>query len=303
MKKSLLALAVGTAMAMGHTVAQADAQVYGSLRVHMANTSPDEGSSTTGLQDGSSRFGIRGSEDLGNDLSAFAHLEFRVNAASFNNNFAAESPNNINGRLAYVGLRGAFGSLSAGTQWGTYTNYGFSAVDQFIIMGLESHSYVRYRDTHSLQWDSADMGPVSLGAQVRMDGGAGKTVDDFTVGATVDLGAATLQGAINRDQNESESNWIVAVSVEAAPGLTLAAAYEDYSIGGEGDNINAYIGYSLGQTLLHAAWGRQSPDGASSENDWIVGLIHRLSSRTHVYFEHHDQFAGDYTVLGFRHNF
>jgi len=304
MKKTLLAVAVGGAMMATGIAAQADAQVYGSLRVQVQNSSPDVGSSSTGIADGFSRFGIRASEDLGNDLSAFAHLEFRVNTASFNNGFAEDQPNNINGRLAYVGLRGAFGSLSAGTQWGTYTNYGFSAVDQFIIMGLSAHTYQRYRDTHSLQWDSADMGPVNLGAQVRMDGGAGKTVDDFTVGATVDLGAATLQGAINRDQNESESNWIAAVSVEAAPGLTLAAAYEDYSIGGSGDNINAYIGYSLGDTLLHAAWGRNSPDGASSENEWIVGLIHRLSARTHVYAEHQSDIgSNDLTVVGLRHNF
>jgi predicted porin len=310
MNKTLLAIAVGGAMMATGIAAQADAQLYGSLRVQIQNYSPDEGSSTTSIADGVSRFGIRASEDLGNDLTALAHLEFRVNTASFNDGFAAEAPNNINGRLGYVGLRGAFGTVTAGTQWGTYTNFGLSVVDQFINPGPSAHSYSRYRDTHSLQWTSPDLGGVSLGAQVRMDpsrlddDSSSKSVDDLSVGASVDLGTATLQGAINRDQNESESNWIAAVSVEAAPGLTLAAAYEDYSIGGSGDNINAYIGYSLGDTLLHAAWGRNSPDGASSENEWIVGLIHRLSARTHVYAEHQSDIgSNDLTVVGLRHNF
>jgi predicted porin len=311
MNKTLLAIAVGGAMMATGIAAQADAQLYGSLRVQIQNYSPDEGSSTTSIADGVSRFGIRASEDLGNDLTALAHLEFRVNTASFNDGFAAEAPNNINGRLGYVGLRGAFGTVTAGTQWGTYTNFGLSVVDQFINPGPSAHSYSRYRDTHSLQWTSPDLGGVSLGAQVRMDpsrlddDSSSKSVDDLSVGASVDLGTATLQGAINRDQNESESNWIVGVSVEAAPGLTLAAAYEDYSIGDdEGDNINAYIGYNFGSTLVHALWERNSPDEGSSENGYILGLVHSLSARTQVYVEHwSDIGSNDTSVVGLRHSF
>jgi len=111
MKKSLLALAVLGAFA-GAASAQSSVTIYGLLDVGVNHT--DNGDVTTnrlksGGQSGS-RIGFKGTEDLGNGLSAVFVLENGINVDDGSDNTSAFS------RLAYVGLNGGFGSVKFGRQ-------------------------------------------------------------------------------------------------------------------------------------------------------------------------------------------
>ncbi len=100
MKKSIIALAVLATMA-----AQADnTTLYGSVRMHYLYDDGGNGNSSSQFADNGSRIGIEGSEDLGNGLSAFYKYENRVGGGTA-----------VTNKL-YAGLKGDFGSVSAGMQ-------------------------------------------------------------------------------------------------------------------------------------------------------------------------------------------
>ena len=73
MNKTLIAAAVSAAL-MAPVAAQADATIYGRIHngIAIADSDGPDGS-TTDLNNGGSRFGIKASSDLGNGLTASAH--------------------------------------------------------------------------------------------------------------------------------------------------------------------------------------------------------------------------------------
>jgi len=113
MKKSILALAVATALA-APLAAQADTILYGSARVSIdyndeGSTNPfDDDNSFWDVTNNSSRLGVLGSEDLGGGLSAIYQYEFGVDVT--------EGGNLEGNRPKFVGLKGGFGQISLGTQ-------------------------------------------------------------------------------------------------------------------------------------------------------------------------------------------
>ncbi len=133
MKKSAIALAVTGAIAAPFSAAQAEPEVYGEMGLQLQNTSvSDDGAPSTGyffnsngdetgftMNDGwESRFGIRGSEDLGGGLSAEYRWEFGTNFDGINN-----QGSDIDTRLGYLGLSGDFGSVRLGTIWSAVYEY------------------------------------------------------------------------------------------------------------------------------------------------------------------------------------
>ena len=112
MKKQLIAAAVATAIA-APMAASADVTVYGKLHYSidsidydssMSGTIPDTGmDSEVAGYDGSavnshdSFFGIKGSEDLGNGLSAVFQMEFSISGDDLNGDTAMANDHNTYG--------------------------------------------------------------------------------------------------------------------------------------------------------------------------------------------------------------
>ena len=124
MKKSLIALAV---MAVsGAAMAQSTVTLYGILdasigRVNngtVTQTKIDSGNLNT------TRFGIKGTEDLGGGLKANFLLEdgFNIdNGASLGDSQQGQAPvSQLFSRNAYVGLSGGFGEVRLGKVWSAY---------------------------------------------------------------------------------------------------------------------------------------------------------------------------------------
>ena len=133
MKKSLVALAV--LAASGIASAQSTVTIYGLVDAWVG-TVKDNNLSQSGVNvlhpfSGSggglqtSRFGLKGSEDLGGGLKANFLLEAGFDpstgvANSYTNPFTNAASNAIFGRQSWVGLSGGFGELKLGKMWTPY---------------------------------------------------------------------------------------------------------------------------------------------------------------------------------------
>jgi len=188
MKKSLLAVAVAAALPAA-AFAQANVTLSGNVKLGVANTKYSNGAtgngSGTSLDDGSSRFIISGSDDLGGGMKGIFMIDTRFRPDVGSGTLASGN--------AFVGLAGAFGSIRLGR------------LDQYYYLGTDEHggratalqhsnisllSFVgtgttvianASRTPNIVRYDLPAMGGVSGGVGYSFNGiGAG--VDDGLVG-------------------------------------------------------------------------------------------------------------------------
>ncbi|AZG12894.1 MULTISPECIES: porin [Cupriavidus] len=117
MKKSLLTLAIGS-LCCGSAFAQTSVTLYGiaDVSVRWTNHANAAGNSQVQMTDGAvtqSRWGLKGSEALGNNLKAIFQLEGGYSL----DNGTMNSSGQIFNRQAYVGLAGDFGAIKLGRQY------------------------------------------------------------------------------------------------------------------------------------------------------------------------------------------
>ena len=108
--KKLLTVVCLSGLLSVPSVVFAEASWYGSLRSGILS---DGG--TTGVGDvfSTSRWGIKGSSEVSEGLTAIYNFESKINTTN------ASQPG---GRLSYVGLSGGFGTLTLGQIWSATTN-------------------------------------------------------------------------------------------------------------------------------------------------------------------------------------
>lgn len=154
MKKSLIALA---AMAVtGAAMAQSNVELYGTADIWLGSVkgTTASGGTTDSLRDNAlesggwstSKFGIRGSEDLGGGLKANFQLEQGFNA---DDGSMGERDVQFN-RQAWVGLSGNFGEVQFGRMWTSYDDIRASANDSFgANVAASFNTWVGYEDRTS----------------------------------------------------------------------------------------------------------------------------------------------------------
>ena len=174
MNKTLIAAAVSAAL-MAPVAAQAEATVYGRVHQGIAFVNNDEADSTTDFINVGSRFGIKGSSDLGNGLTASAHYEFTTDSDT-------KGVGVSNTRIATVGISGAFGSVNLGNQWSAWYNQLGVHVDPTFYVG-GSHHIGPFRTPNTISYSNS-FGPVSIQADTRIDSG-GDGGDGNAVGASI----------------------------------------------------------------------------------------------------------------------
>ncbi len=108
MNKKLVAIAVVAALAP--TVAMADVKVYGRIHASLDSVSGIAAETNNlSLNDNSSRFGVKGSEDMDGGLKALYQLETGVSYSGTSGSTFANG-----NRDSYIGLAGSFGTFLAG---------------------------------------------------------------------------------------------------------------------------------------------------------------------------------------------
>ncbi|NKJ47005.1 porin [Burkholderia sp. SG-MS1] len=197
MKKSLLALAALGAFA-GVAHAQSSVTLYGIIDVGINMNTNAGGSHKYDMSSGvlqGSRFGLRGTEDLGGGLKAIFVLE---NGFDVTNGKLGQG-GLMFGRQAYVGLSSQFGTvtlgrqydsvvdyvgpLESGDQWGGYIGAHPGDIDNFNNA---------YRTNNTVKFTSVNYGGLTFGGTYSLGGQAG----NFTGNQIWSLGAGYNNGPL-----------------------------------------------------------------------------------------------------------
>ncbi|WP_100169850.1 porin [Marinobacterium stanieri] len=255
MKKSLIALAVAGAMT-APMIAQADATLYGSLRVKMVDTDLQE----MDIADNSSRIGIKGSSDLFSGAKAIYQFEQFINT---------EAGAWGGGRLAYIGATGDFGTVQIGRMWTPYALWTVFTTD-IVDNGTSGDSgYIigAHRTPETLAYISPNMGGFQFAGAVLTSDSDDTSDSEVAENAGVDVAH-------------------VAAKFEAA-GFMGAVSYLDYDedavkFGGNVYNDVASLGlsYTLGDLYLGARYEDRDLVSADDQDAWELAGSYTMGHTT-----------------------
>lgn len=199
MKKSLLALAALGAFA-GVAHAQSSVTLYGIIDEGFNINTNSGGKHLYNLSSGvmqGSRFGLRGTEDLGGGLKALFVLE---NGFDVNNGKLGQG-GLMFGRQAYVGLSSQFGTVTLGRQYDSVVDYvgPLEAGDQWggyiaAHPGDIDNFNNAYRTNNTVKYTSADYGGLKFGGTYSFGGVAGNVTSNqiWSLGAGYNNGPLVL---------------------------------------------------------------------------------------------------------------
>jgi len=305
MKKSLIALAVAGAFAAPAFAASSNVDVYGTLRYSVDNIDADAAASSVWkINDNSSRFGIKGSEDLGGGMKAVWQIEQQINATA-----APLTPDTAFGgaglRNTFVGLAGGFGTVLVGRHDTPYKLGGSAdlftdtATDSQGAKGIIGFGNFDLRVNGTIAYVSPDFSGFHFAAAIvpgETVGPADGLADAYSlVGVYANGPLKATLAYEDHDNAIDESAWKANVGYKIGD-LALAATYEAQSdVGGtQGLDNEAFLlsaAYGMGPITLMAQYGDRDHDLATGANDmtrWTLGVGYALSKRTNVYAAYND---------------
>jgi predicted porin len=258
MKKSLIALAV--LASTGAAMAQSSVTLYGIIDVNLQSTKGTDGVRQNLLQSGGingSRFGLKGSEDLGGGLKAVFVLENGFNV----DNGTSGKAGSIFNRQSYVGLAGSFGEFDLGN---TGTAYDDTAINSNPLWdGLLAPSYSVWQNGgaysnkpgNMIKYSSPSFGGVTVAASYAL--GENKTATSSAEGVS----------AVNVQYTGGPLYLSLAYQVDdkahTAAARTGAASYKDVL-------LNA--SYDLGVVKLEGSYNQNTTDLDLKSNQFQFGV-------------------------------
>lgn len=197
MKKLLFVIAIGVLTNVAH--AQSTVTLYGIVDEGINYNSNSGGNPLFNMSSGvlsGSRFGLRGSEDLGGGLKALFNVESGFDATS--GKFSQGGL--LFGRQAYVGLSNTrWGSATLGRQYDALVDFvgALGAADQwggYIVAhaGDIDNFNNAFRSNNTVKFSSANFGGLSFGGTYSFGGVAGQ----FTQNQIWSLGAGYSHGPL-----------------------------------------------------------------------------------------------------------
>ena len=258
MKKLVLStLSLALFATAGAAHAQNSVTLYGLLDTGLTYSSNSGGHSNiqqaSGILNGN-RWGLRGSEDLGNGLKAIFTLE-----SGFNLSTGAMGQNSrLFGRQAFVGLASnQYGSVTLGRQYDNLVdNLGPLSLNGTQYGGtLASHPYDNdnlnnsFRVSNSVKYQSVDYAGFKLGAMYGFSNEADGFSDNraYSVGATYAFGGLKVAAAYLQLNGAGTSNSSGAVSSDAT---FTASRQRTYGAGVSYAFGPANVGFVFTQTQL-----------------------------------------------------
>ena len=307
MKKLLTVSLLGVLLSIP-SVVFAEASWYGSIRTGV------ESSGDTGVADFTSRWGVQGSSEVSEGLTAVYRYERGLNSTS---------ATDTGGRLSYVGLSGGFGTVTVGQIWGAAYNHFGGIVDQALNYGSPGTTGYRFGNVVSY---SVSVGNVSLQADAIMDQAKGKTGDGFNFGAT--LGGLMETGSVaiahrkhvdilaaDEDDDDFESGTAGQSSTYIAGNygigdMTIFLGYSDDKTEVDDTTNDAHIAGIKAKTTFAGVHGgvgdtgvnyvftmRSNKTTKTTQGDvdtktkaspWTLGLSRSLGGGATAKFEHHN---------------
>ncbi|PIE25544.1 MAG: porin [Neptuniibacter caesariensis] len=287
MKKSIIALAVAGALTVP-MVAQADATLYGSLRLSLLKA---DGSSMS-LNDNTSRIGLKGSSELFSGNKAIYQFE---NAVS-----ADQSGWGV-GRLAIIGVQGDFGTAQFGRMWTPHYLWTASATDILDndASGLDA-GFTRVGD--ALAYISPNMSGFQVAAAITADGGVNNNnVDIYHIAAKYAMDGLTVAGSYLRNTNADTDTAALAVSY-AADAFYIGARIQDDEMnhGANGDEWSIAGSYTIENTKLLANY---IDEDSQTDDSWSLEVQQKLGKQARVFAAYRDRRGTDGVEVGYRVDF
>lgn len=321
MKKTLLSVAV-LSLLSGVAAAQSLVSIYGIVDAGLVHERGGVAGSVTRVSSGvanASRIGFRGTEDLGNGISAFFVLETgtRIDTGEL------DVAGSIFNRQAFVGIKSSSaGALTLGRQYTPYYNTVSQVADPFAA-GLSGSAKnliptggLNTRSSNTVLYTSPQLSGVSAELAYALGERAGDGSGGRQFGAALSYANGPLNARVGYN-NKDSSNAAVANAPKVIGRNTLfaanykfavAKAYLAYGInkgvnssplpntgtpyGGvratpSTDNRDLLVGVAVpfGANTVLASYIRKD-DRTSFNQDadqWAVGYTHALSKRTTAY--------------------
>jgi len=306
MKKSLIALAVAGAMT-APMIAQADATLYGSVRVKVVDA--DVNGATMDFQDNSSRIGIRGKQETGIE-GVSATYRFEQAVSTDTGGWAGT------GRLAYVGLNTDSGNFNFGRQWTPAYLMVASLVDILDHNSNPTHDYTNEgRQSNVVSYTSPEFSGlrVALATAINNGGanesGTGSTdeIDYYNLGVKYSMSGIELAGSLTSNQNTDTD----VVSFGAA--YTMDALYVAFNFVDNENNVAAketqweLVGsYDLGNIKLLANYVDFDKQGNQLAGEAHYKLGKKARAFANITFQDSDSEAAGRTdswAVGYRVDF
>jgi len=322
MKKTLIALAAVAATSAAF--AQSSVTLYGVADIsvgdsNIANSSVAANANGT-MNNGNSRWGLRGTEDLGGGLKAGFNFEQNVSLADGSTgnggSIATSTDTDAFQRAAWLNLSGSFGEVRLGRSLTT----SFYSVASWELTGAANYSVVANqfgfagagsRNDAAVMYFSPNMGGFTVGASTVLKGNTGTE-------AKYDLSLGYANGPLAASfayNTQKGGNTGMALGGKYNFGaFTVAASYQDNEK--EATGVTVAKGYTLGATTNVgpvALTFDVARDTEAKDTDWLLEAKYPLSKRTFVYGAVYRDGNGDtfkaagkdinaYAV-GIRHNF
>ena len=329
MNKNLISFAVAAVLAGGVTaVSASNVTVYGKVLMSIDNLDQNGSDTTMESRNGFGAIGVKGSEDLGNGLTAMFQLEYGTNPSE---------AGTFGGRDQWLGLKGDFGTVRFGSISTNYKQSG-AALDPMWRTSLDSRDAVRQSQLHSgngdngqgratntVRYDSPSFNGAKVVANYTLDNGSGVEDNDaFGIGLHYSEGPLFANiDYITNDNGGDDDAWKIGARYKMDD-FTFYGGYERGGLlfanlnggaaglgDGSADLWHLGASFTMGSTMFYGAYGQgdRSTGAANDEHDsWTLAVNHKLSKRTSVYggFEALDRDTQDKRELftvGMVHNF
>ena len=298
MKKQALTLAIAAALSAPSALAAQDQQgmhytsaaegFYASIRVRYDSGAKED--EKGGLENSTSRFGVRGSNDLGGGLEGFYQYEAYLGIDDSGDDNALDT------RLAFVGLRGAFGQVQMGSFWPQSYNWVSAGTDLAnkssgnALFATHGDSLTQYRTSRSLEYTTPDLNGFqgALLAQSRNSGVAdGNNLDLWNLSAKYTVQGFTVSGSYQNRPDVPSFGEVGALqtalrgaTVQGVSDLTKATVTTD-----KDDSTGWAVGLGYGQDNwnVHGWYGKNNAsdfdsvsydlDGADTNGANTMGTI------------------------------
>ncbi len=307
MNKKLLIAAVGAALVAGPMLAaQADTTVYGHF--HESLDRYDNGGTTEKglLNSDSSRFGIKGNEDLGGGLKAIYQVESGIFGADDGSGGSTAVQLGFGGQLrnTYLGFAGSsWGSVKFGRH-DTPVKDMSRKIDAFNEEIGDLRNEVGYgsfdnRVSNMMRYDSPSFGGIQFAL---LYGASEVNTDVRTTSGNVTWAQGPIYLGLGYEKLEAHSSALKDANDMRLVGMFnvtsdfyLAAIYDNVNNlgntdGNDGKTWGLGAGFKMANNLFKFQYAKaDKTDKSATDNGakaWVVGVDHNFSKTTKVYFDY-----------------
>lgn len=279
--------------------AYAETVLYGKIHTSYGAISSTDTSgvktSNEAFGDAGSRVGLKGATPVGDGLEGIYALEMGVDLDSEKRNAQGQLVDEdrvlLDNRQRWVGVRGSFGEVRAGTQY--MPNKVVTApVDMFSDQYGDYNSVLSSETTakNSLSYLNR-FGDVGVAVSHGLDE---SDSEKHTTGIMFNYKQKGVYAGLGLEsQKDAYSDARMALGYQMKEGHKIGLAYQQHkdTEGADDEGFKAALisgGYKIGDAMLKGQIGqRKMSGGAKNKSDLIaLGVDYKLSKRTKLYFEH-----------------